>query len=641
MDACKNGAGDQGVVFLAQADPTGQATSFHPIQAIVAAILQLSPHATYEEIGDALDEVGLSERDLPGIGELFQHKGAGLWQLESPIRHREVFASTMRLMRAAGKTFSAVIAFEDCHLYDQPSRELVQKLCFSNIRSPLIRIVVTSDESKVCEVEGAECIDLEPLGQDDLRSIVAYLASRGLPDMVTIEELTGVAGGNPGHLDQLLRYVAEGGDAQGCPESLADLVAARIGLLPQVAIRVLQGAAIFGFALAESDLVDLLASSVGRVEMSASLDLLNKRALLDREGGMLFFDQGMARDVVYEATPLDVRRTLHRKAGDILAVSIADPVILGFHAERAGDLRRAAELLTQAGDKATKQLDDLGAASLLNRALTATRTVLQSDQDIQLEMLLVEISIKLAGSLRAVGEIGLARGILNESRDQCGASVALRVRLLRALARLQAAEGDTEGAIALCRDAIRLAIPMFDLELLTETYLDLATMQLRHGDAASAAQELEESIDLITMGEGAATARAPSQFWRLLLRLSQLLSAEGKTTRALHIVQHAVRLAASSGSSLGIARCHVTLASILEAIGDSGKAQSYRQRAIQDMRSLGDRRTTAELLMAASRPTQSMGRITAPARVREARMLAEEVGWDEGVRQASVANEDR
>jgi serine/threonine-protein kinase len=641
FDACQNAVGEDGVVFLAQADPTGQATSFYPIQAIVAAILQLPADADYEEIGECIEELGLSERDLPGIGELFQHDGAGLWQLEAPIRRREVFASTIRLMRAAAKSFSAVIAFEDCHLYDQPSRELVHELCASNLRSPSLRIIVTSDESKICEINDAETIHLEPLVEDDLRSVIAHFASRGHPDLVTLKELEGVAGGNPGHLNQLLRYVAEGGDSESCPESLADLVAARIDFLPQVATRVLQAAAVFGYALAESELVDVLASRVGRVEMDASLDLLNKRALLRRDGGMLYFDRSMARNVVYEDTPLDVRRTLHLAAGDVLAAAMADPAVLGYHAERSGDLRRAGQLLARAGDNATRQHNDLGAAELLNRALSATRTVLQSNQELELEMLLVDISIKLASALRAVGEIGLARGILNESRDQCRDSAVLRVRLLRASAKIHAAEGDTDGAIALCREAIGLAIPMFAVELLTDTYLDLATMQLRNGEAAEAAHELEESIDLITMGEGPATTSAPSQFWRLLLRLAQLLSSEGNTTKALHIAQHAARLAKISGSSVGIARCHATLASILEATGESGKAQSYRHRAIQDMRSLGDRRTTAELLLETSRPSQSLGRIT-PASVREARMLAEEVGWDEGVRQARrAANQER
>jgi serine/threonine-protein kinase len=639
FDACQRAVGEDGVVFLAQSDPSQQATSFYPIRAIVAAILQLPPDATYEDIGEIIEDLGLSERDLPGIGELFQHEGAGLWQLESEVRRREVFASTMRLLRAAGRMFSAVLAFEDCHLYDQPSRDLVLKLCESNQRSPSLRIIVTSDEGEGFQPEGVTQIDLLPLVEDDHRSIISHFASRGHPDLVTLNELQTCTQGNPGHLEQLLRYAAEDGDLQYCPEGLADLVTARIDFLPQVAKRVLQAAAVFGLATAEEDLVQALASSVGRIEMDAALKLLSTRSLLRREAGMLHFDVTMVREVSYEATPLDVRRGLHLAAGDILLANVSDPAVLGFHAERAGDMGRAAELLSRAGDNAIKQLDEVGAAALLNRALNATRCVLQSEQDLQAQVRLVEISIKLAGALRAVGEIGLARGILNESKDQCMDTPPLRVRLLRASARLHAAEGDIQGAIDLCRQAVGIAIPIFAVELLTETYLDLATMMLRNGQSAEAAVELEESIDLITMGEGPSTTSAPTQFWRLLLRLGQLLSSEGQSMKALRMVEHAARLAESNKSSLGVARANITLASILESIGDSSKAQSYRQRAIDDMRTLGDRRATAELLLAGGRPSQTVGRIT-PASVREARMLAEEVGWDEGVRQARRASHE-
>lgn len=640
FDACQEAVGEDGVVFLAQADPSGQASSFYPIRSIVAAILQLPDASTYEEIGDILEDIGLSERDLPGIGELFQHEGGGLWQLESQIRRREVFASTLRLLRAAGDMYSAVLAFEDFHLYDQPSRDLVRQLCESNQRSPSLRILVTSDERESCLLHDAQHVDLLPLAEEHLRAVVAHFSSRGHPDLVTLTELQGGTHGNPGHLEQLLRYAAEGGDLRQGPETLADLVAARIDFLPRVAQRVLQAAAVFGLSLAEADLIDALASSVGRVEMDAALQLLSTRSLLRREGGMLWFDSKIVREVIYESTPLDVRRSLHQAAGDILLVSISDPAVLGFHAERAGDMQRASELLARAGDNATKQLDDVGAAAILNRALNATRSLLRTEQDAQAQLQLVEISIKLAEVLRAIGEIGLARGILSESKDQCGDDPALRIRLLRASAYMLAAEGDIEGAIRLCRDAIALAIPIFALDLLTDAYLDLATMQLRHGEASAAAKELEESIDLITMGEGPATTNAPAQFWRLLLRLGQLLSSEGQASKALQIVQHAVRLAEEAESTLGVARSHATLASILEAIGDSSKAQSYRQRAIDDMRKLGDRRRTAELLLTGSLPTQKIGRIN-PASAQEAQMLAEEVGWDEGVRQAQrVSNQE-
>ena len=164
-------------------------------------------------------------------------------------------------------------------------------------------------------------------------------------------------------------------------------------------------------------------------------------------------------------------------------------------------------------------------------------------------------------------------------------------------------------------------------------------MLLRSGDSASAISELEEAVDLITMGEGPASDNAPKQFWRLLLRLGQLHHTKGNSTKGRFLVQHATRLATLHESPLGVARSLATMAGILEALGESDKAQDCRQRAIDGMRQLGDRRSTAELLLSGKR----IGRASSQseindsyAQAHEARKLAEEVGWDEGVRQAQA-----
>ncbi len=637
LDTCEDALDDKAVVYLAPADPTGQSTPLYPIRAMVAGILQLPSDCSYEVLGGLLMGIGLSERDVPGIGELFQLEGGSLWELEKPIRRREVFAATMRLMRAAGDAYSAVLAFEDCHLFDSPSQDLVRELCDANHLSPSLRIITTSDERGDFELDDAVQIDLHPLDENALFTLVTHIESCGHRDLITIVDLRGK--GLPAHLEQLIHYAVESGDLQHSPEGLADLIAARTDLLPQVAKRVLQAAAVFGLSVVESDIIAALASSVGRIEMDASLKLLSTRSFLKRENGMLWFEASMVRDVIYEATPLDARRSMHRAAGDTLKSTTSDPAILGLHAERAGDLWRASELLSQAGDSAAKQFDDQASAAFLNRALNATRTLLQLEHDPELQIELVDISIRLSNALQGTGEIGLATGILKETRGLCGDSPALRIRLHRASAKLKAADGDIQGATRVCREAIAMAMRIFELDLLTETYLDLATMLLRSGEPQAAARELEESIDLITVGEGPSAARAPAQFWRLLLRLGQLLSASGKTTKARRMVENAARLAEANESSLGVARANMTLANIMDAKGDAKRAQKHRKRAIQDMRMLGDRRATAELLLAGTRPTEKVEPFK-PADVKEARMLAEEVGWDDGVRQAKLAGRD-
>jgi len=125
----------------------------------------------------------------------------------------------------------------------------------------------------------------------------------------------------------------------------------------------------------------------------------------------------------------------------------------------------------------------------------------------------------------------------------------------------------------------------------------------------------------------------PNNMWHLLLRLSHL-------HRSLKNTQHAARMAEASlghahrvRSGVGVARARALLAELFESLGDLEAAQEHRDAAVEEMRRLGDRRGTAELLLAGSTATSTMVRIQ-PNALREARELATEIGWSEGIRRA-------
>ena len=86
-------------IYQCSADPTGLASPFYPVRALVAAVLQLPPVCADAELREAVTEFGLGERDLPGIAELFGHPSE-LWELEPPVRRRELIASTLRVFKA-------------------------------------------------------------------------------------------------------------------------------------------------------------------------------------------------------------------------------------------------------------------------------------------------------------------------------------------------------------------------------------------------------------------------------------------------------------------------------------------------------------------------------------------------------------
>jgi hypothetical protein len=228
--------------------------------------------------------------------------------------------------------------------------------------------------------------------------------------------------------------------------------------------------------------------------------------------------------------------------------------------------------------------------------------------------------------LRTRGETALARGILAEARDWSSAPMLVAM-IDRAAASIALSEADVEGAITALRRGVGRAIGSGDMNLVCELYLDLATALQRGGDADTANRELVECVDLATLGEGFTATDGPESFWRVLRAQSQLIDTAGDSYRALRLAEAALFHAQRVRSRLGAARVQQLLAALCEKAGLTGKAERYRQAAINEMRNLGDRRATAELLLT---DTPSKGAVIMAGRFEDAIQLSKEIGWAEG-----------
>jgi len=628
--------GGSGLRFaVARPDPSGLGRPFHPMRAAVRELLGLAPVGRIERLTVALEEIGLSRRDVPAVAELLGEEGP-LWQLEAPVRRREILASLIRLFASAAERAPLALVLEDVDLYDHPSQDAIRQLIEGTRGRGSLRIALTNDPvlADMWRPSLAR-IEIAPLDRPAIDELLEAVHERELGiDEPSGDQLAITCAGLPGHIHQLLRYVVEGGSAAGAPPGLADLVAARIDHLPQSAKVLCQAAAVIGVQ-APLSVTRALLHEPDETQLRQALSILIARGLLRESGDSdeLCFASGLLRDVVYDATPAHVRRDLHELAARALEQAGADAALLGHHYELCGALAQAARYLSEAGDDAVHELDDTGARRLYHRALSAARQLMLSDDEPALQAQFVAIAVKLAEQLRVGGELGLARGLVEEVRMHCSDSRALQAQLLRAAAHLWSAEGDHGGASTALREAIGLAIMTGQRDLICELYLDMATTHLRESLASEAASELQEGVDLVTGGEGGRSAEGPAPLWRMLYRLAQLHALEGRRDRAADLAEHALRHAMRAGARVGIARIRSMLAGLLEQTGQQRRAGELRDQAIDEMRRLGDRRGTAELLLDGARPTESFSPI-ASGSLREAEELAQEIGWVEGERRA-------
>lgn len=618
-------------IYQADADPSGLASPLYPLRALVATMLELPPVCGRDELAEAAIARGLSERDVPGLAELFGY-ATDLGELDAPVRRRETFAALVRVLAAEATRGPTAVVFEDLDRYDRASVELVRRVAERDHSG--VRIVVTCS-AEAARTWPADCLrtTLAPLDAEALSFVAAQLA-RAHAGELTAAELTARTAGVPAHVEHLIRYLTEGGALEHAPSSLPDLVAARLASLPRDTLVVCQAAAVFGRE-AELELVEQ-AAELGD-GFSAALAVAEQRGWLRVVAGMVTFSSALVRDVTYGAMPAHVRTKLHDFARSTLAELPQMAAARAHHTEAAGHRAEAAQLYADAGDAAVRQLDDVGAARSFNHALVCARIALANGE--VPPAVLVAISIRLAEILRLTGELALARGVLHEAESWGDQGPRLQALTARALGQLVAAERDPAAAVPYLQRAIGAAIATGEGDLIAETYLDLASVLVRTGKSAVAARELEEAVDLMTLGDGPRTPRAPALLWKVLLKLAQLAVAEEQYVKAVDFAEIALTQATRVEAIVGVAHTRALLSTCYEKLGNHVLAERHRRGAVEEMRRMGDRRGTAELMLYGTSAGRTLLRIS-PDVLREARELAREVGWTEGVTRASAAVRD-
>jgi hypothetical protein len=122
----------------------------------------------------------------------------------------------------------------------------------------------------------------------------------------------------------------------------------------------------------------------------------------------------------------------------------------------------------------------------------------------------------------------------------------------------------------------------------------------------------------------------------MLLQLGELSRRAGDFPGARSYALHALRHAERADTPVGRGRTHAFLAEVHAQLGWPQHAVDHRRQAVDELRRVGDRRTTAELLIALADPNGASV-VDARAWLKEADALAAEVGWQEGVDRSRAA----
>ena len=324
---------------------------------------------------------------------------------------------------AAGRPL--VLALDDLHWADRPTLLLVRRLAARPQRVPLLLLGSARDVERrpghplteaLAEIRRDRPVvrvPLHGLDEADVATVVEALTGTR-PDRAATRALRERTGGNPFFVRELAQHAGQG-DAVSLPDAVNEIVAARVGRLPERARRLLEVAAVAGSEF------DLELVRVGTTEPEETvLDALDDalRAGLVRElpgTERLAFAHALVRDALVGQLSAARRAYLHRRIADVLAeraesapeqwlAPLAHHALAGARADPEPALAYALD----AGRQAVERLAWEDAVALLERAEGLARSRAAPGR-------LAEVLVALGNARLRAGETDRARIVFEEA----------------------------------------------------------------------------------------------------------------------------------------------------------------------------------------------------------------------------------
>jgi predicted ATPase len=289
-----------------------------------------------------------------------------------------LFASVRRFLDAVAREQPTILVFEDVHWADGNLLDLIEQVAMRAHGLPILLVVLARSEfldareTWAARVAGHTSLTLGPLGPEYARE----LAVRRLGSADRVDEVVGIAEGNPLFIEQLAATLEE--TASGAlPTSIRGLVAARLDALPQQDRSLLLDAAVVGRIFWHDA---LRALNPDHAHIDRLLDELERRDLVRQEpvsfleGQRQFaFTHVLIRDVAYDLLPRADRARRHAVVAEFFERSTGSSGeavgALARHWRDAGDYTRAVEQLTRAAEHAERGWAKDHAAMLYREAL--------------------------------------------------------------------------------------------------------------------------------------------------------------------------------------------------------------------------------------------------------------------------------
>ncbi len=347
------------------------------------------PQAIVEKVRLGLQQAGMDpDEDAPVLLHLLEVKDAAepLARSNPEFIKGKTFDILRQIVVNASLQRPVVMAFEDLHWIDQISEEFLGFLSES-VRDGRILILATyrpGYRPPWIDKSYAGQTPLQPLSRDDSLQMVRSALRKGrLVELVT-EEIVAKGDGNPFFLEQLALHAGEAREHRSelmVPDTIHDVVMARIDRLPEETKRLLQIAAVIGrdFSRRLLNATYHQPSSIDKhLRELVRLEFIYER--LEPEGVIYVFRHALTQETAYGSLLERHRRGHHGDIGRALERLYAGRIeevaeLLAFHFGRSDETAQAIDYAILAAEKSQRRWANYEALNYFSDALRRLQTM--------------------------------------------------------------------------------------------------------------------------------------------------------------------------------------------------------------------------------------------------------------------------
>jgi class 3 adenylate cyclase/tetratricopeptide (TPR) repeat protein len=611
-------------------------------------------------------ENDLAQRDdlLPYLGNMLTIRfegslGERIAFLDPEQLQRRTWVAVRDLLAYLAKKQPVVLALDDLHWLDNVSNDLIYFLLDGIRDVPVFFVLIYRPERRdLCWAIGETAetkyaarytrVEIAPLTLDASRMLLdIMLPSRDKPEMLELKStLLLKAGGNPFYLEEFIRvlvddnFIVRDGDVWRLikdvsdfrpPDSLEQMLSARIDKLDDASKAVLQTASVIGRQFEHKTLTNVVDDANDLDSCLAYLTDLNFVKTQVPDPLIYEFGHIVTYEISYNAIVVGQRRELHRRVGDTIEKDHEDALeryveLLAFHFVQSSNRHKAVRYCARAGSKSRRLFNNRDAVTSYEQGLQFAEQLPDVDPNDLQEILeglgdvytvlgryddaLKVISRALDGATQPLHRAMLCRklGLVYQRRADWENATANLNRALETLEEMSAvtesvvekarlfdlkgfvsyARGNFADAKENCDKALELALTTDALDVLCSVFKNLGSISLRMGRFDEAMSYYAKGIEL---AERVGDKLLMSQLYN---NMSAAHKLQAKTDAAIEAIQRSIELKEGMGYADGLTRSYASLGSLLRQRGDMETARAYYERALSIAEEIGSPQGIAE-----------------------------------------------